>query len=176
LENDSYQTPPEAIGSLLAHVKPQGRFLEPCAGSGNILAAVRAIEPALAISWCELYPSDGGPGVDFLAHRVGGPGSRYDWIVTNPPYSQACGFIEQSLRLASNVAMLLRLNFLESEERREWWQRRLPSALYVLARRPGFRDRGGKRVVGKNGKPGTDACAYGWFVWSQKYSGIHVIG
>src|SRR6266478_3931089 len=109
LEHDDYQTPPEAIAALLRHVKPVGRFMEPCSGSGNIVEAVRLLGTC-TISWCELYPSGGGPGTDFLTYRTGGYGSKYDWIITNPPFSQACEFIEQSLRLAENVVMLLRLN------------------------------------------------------------------
>ena len=171
--NDDYQSPPSAIAALLAHVKPSGTFHEPCAGSGNIIAEVRKVKEVTQVSWCELYP-ESGEGTDFLAYRIGP--RKYDWIITNPPFSLACEFIDQSLRLAHNIALLLRLNFLESEDRREWWQTRRPTAIYVLSRRPSFLDRQGKRVLGKNGKPGTDSCAYGWFVWSRLYSGIHVIG
>ena len=167
LPNDDYQTPPPPIRALLAHVKPFGRFLEPCRGSGNILEAVRPyVTLASAFELSE--------GSDFLGPMV--LERRYDWIITNPPFSLACEFIERSLILAEHVAMLLRLNFLESEERRAWWQPRLPTALYALSQRPGFLDRHGRRVLNKHGKPGVDSCGYAWFVWSALYQGIHVIG
>lgn len=184
--NDDYQTPPWAIEALLAHVEPYGNFLEPCRGSGNILRAVqsRIMDWAAApvprdaiipperlpkIHWCEI-----ADGRDFLTYNSAGV--WYDWIITNPPYSLAREFIERSISMSSNTAMLLRLNFLESEERRGWWQSRLPTALYVLSRRPNFEDRDGNLIRGKDGRSGTDSCAYGWFVWSQFSNGIHVIG
>ena len=166
--NDDYQTPRWCVDLLLRHVRVSGRFLEPCQGSGNIVTSV--IPFVDTVESCEITDD-----ADFLTFR---PRHQYDWIVTNPPYSLACEFIERSLSMAANLAMLLRLNFLESERRRSWWQDRIPHALYVLARRPTFEDRQGRPVRGKNGKPGTDSCAYGWFVWSSRreYSGIHVIG
>lgn len=78
--------------------------------------------------------------------------------------------------MGENIAFLLRLNFLGSKDRRDWWQTRMPTALYVLTPRPKFLMRDGSEVLGKNGKPGTDSCEYAWFVWSHSYAGIHVIG
>jgi len=168
--NDDYQTPPRAIDALLHHVRPFGRVLEPCRGSGNIYRALENCRPRVTLlDWCEL-----AEGRDFFDLEA--PPRFYDWIVTNPPFSLAQEFIDRSLLLATNVVMLLRLNFLESEVRREWWQTRLPTAIYVLSQRPGFLDAAGNRIGGANGKGGTDSCAYGWFVWSTLYSGIHVIG
>jgi hypothetical protein len=71
--------------------------------------------------------------------------------------------------------MLLRLNFLGSGGRRDWWQPRIPTAIFVLAPRPSFLDRDGRPVLGKDGRPGVDACEYAWFVWSRLYSGVRVI-
>lgn len=164
---DDYQTDPRSVEALLQHVKPFGSFLEPCVGSGNISDAVKPY--VRKMDWCEITT-----GRDFLTWDFGG--RRFDWIITNPPFSLAREFIDRSLARADHVAMLLRVNFLESQDRLKWWQSRLPTALYVLANRPGFLTREGTRVLNKQGKPGTDSCAYAWFVWSSRYSGIHVIG
>lgn len=176
--NDDYQTPPWAVRALLQRVTPSGAVLEPCRGSGNIsrtlMADPRCRERIGQIDWCEIdYAMD--ERRDFLQE---GPWARrsWDWIVTNPPYTLLQPFIDRSLWLAKHTAMLLRLNCLESEERREWWQTRTPSAIFVLSQRPHFLDREGNRVLGKDGRPGSDSCAYGWFVWSRLYQGIHVIG
>jgi len=163
--NDGYQTRPQDIAALLRHVRPCGAFLEPCSGSGNI---VRAVKPLVAyIETCEITE-----GSDFLIFQ---PLIHYRWIITNPPFSLACEFIDRSLGIADNMAMLLRLNFLGAGKRLDWWQDKRPTALYVLAHRPDFLDRDGNRVLGKDGKPGKDSCEYAWFVWSRLYSGIHVI-
>jgi hypothetical protein len=159
-------TRPQDIEALLRHVKPFGSFLEPCVGTGNIMKAVLPfVGPT---SWAEITQ-----GRDFLADDAFV--LSWDWIITNPPFSLAREFIEKSLRISCHVAMLLPMGFYASAERFEWWQDKLPTAQYVLHQRPWFLDWDGKRVLGKNGKPGTDSATYAWLVWSRLYSGIHVI-
>jgi hypothetical protein len=51
--------------------------------------------------------------------------------------------------------MLLRINYLGSISRHEWWKENSPTALHVLSKRPSF--------TGK----GTDATDYAWFVWDK---------
>lgn len=56
----------------------------------------------------------GDTGVDFLKES-----SPHDgWIVTNPPYKYALEFCEHALSLCDNVAMFLKLTFLEGQKRR----------------------------------------------------------
>ncbi|WP_436663579.1 hypothetical protein ACOALA_13645 [Alicyclobacillus acidoterrestris] len=78
---------------------------------------------------------------------------RYDFIITNPPFSLAQEFVEKSLTLANCVIMLLRLNFLASGKRKEFWEKHPPTAIHVLTKRPSFTG------------TGTDATDYAWFVW-----------
>jgi len=83
---------------------------------------------------------------------------KYKTIITNPPYSIAQEFIEKCFKIAdqnTEIIMLLRLAFLESKKRYEFWQKHPVSELYVLSKRPSFT--GG----------GTDATAYAWFVWKN---------
>ena len=51
--------------------------------------------------------------------------------------------------------MLLRLPFLESNKRYEFWQNHPVNKLYILSKRPSFRGKG------------TDATAYAFFVWDN---------
>lgn len=168
-ERDDYQTPIWCVEALLKHgVVPRGRFLEPCKGVGNILETVRPY--VSSVDWCEI-----AEGRDFLE-----PGRyrdlEFDWSMSNPPFSLARRFIDEARRVARNVAFLLRVNFLGSKVRQEWWNAgRLPTALDVLATRPMFKLSDGSHVLTKSGKPGTDATEYAWFVWSEGHRGIHVI-
>ena len=79
----------------------------------------------------------------------------YDVVITNPPYSIAEEIITHYLEVVKprETIMLLRLAFLESKKRYEFWQKHPVNKLYILSQRPSF--------TGK----GTDATAYGWFVW-----------
>ena len=51
--------------------------------------------------------------------------------------------------------MLLRLNYLGSITRHEWWKSSPPIAIHVLSKRPSFTG------------TGTDATDYGWFAWDK---------
>ena len=51
--------------------------------------------------------------------------------------------------------MLLRINYLGSISRHEWWKENTPIAIHVLSKRPSF--------TGK----GTDATDYAWYVWDK---------
>jgi len=89
-----------------------------------------------------------------------------DLIITNPPFSLEQEFITKSCKQAETVIMLLRLNYLGSITRHEWWKEYSPTSLYVLSKRPSF--------TGK----GTDATDYAWFVWDKTTripKGLHFV-
>lgn len=171
---DNYPTPAWCVRRLLEVCPlPPGRWLEPAAGEGAIIKAVN--EKCLGITWTALDIRNCGTAtldavngsssaafhhvedvVDFLCWEPDWESSparkRFDVCITNPPYSQAGDFIRRSLELADVVVMLLRLNFLGSESRADFW-RAHPPDVFVLPNRPAF----------INGK--TDSCEYAWFVW-----------
>lgn len=156
--NDLYETPSYTVDSLMqvldfTNVKS---FLEPCKASGNIYNQV----PCNHKIYTEL-----SEGLDYLKTQFSG---KFDLIITNPPFSIAQEFLEKSLNEGRSVWYLLRINFLESATRSEWWQDRAPTHLLALSARPSF--------TGK----GTDATAYAWFGWDytnvcKLKPGIHVL-
>ena len=158
--NDTYDTPDYTIDSLLdVLVIPKVyTFLEPCIGGANIYAKINL--PANQMNWCEI-----AQGRDYL--KANFPQS-YDLIITNPPFSKAKEFLEKSLTEANSVWYLLRVNFLASKNRVDWWQDKLPTHLLILSARPSF--------TGK----GTDATEYAWFGWDYNNTcklrqGVHVL-
>lgn len=94
-------------------------------------------------------------GYDFLNDPF-----SYPCIVTNPPYSLAYEFTRRAVAHSEETFLLLRLNFLASKKRKDWFQRNEPSALFVLSVRPSF-------VYGR-----TDATDYAWFYWGPRHKGI----
>lgn len=169
---DFYATPPWVTHRLLDGVLlPGGRWLEPCAGDGELIRAIN--EKRLDIAWSanelreemrpcfsELLKEDVRIG-DYLEvpENEWGP-EPFDVIVTNPPFSLALPIIKKSLRMAKKTVMLLRLNFWGSEERQSFMAA-FPPDTYVLPNRPVF-------TVNKEGKPGTDSPEYAWFVWESQ--------
>ena len=125
---------------------------EPCRGDGRIVSFLE--NKGLHTTSTEIRE-----GQDFFDWD-----EETDLIFTNPPFSIAQEFIEHSLPRAKCVVMLLRINFLGSKKRYDFWKKHPLDALYVLSKRPSF--------TGK----GTDATEYAWFVWQDKEyvkPGIH---
>jgi len=170
-EADFYATPLDAVYTLLENyngISPNDHILEPSAGNGNIIKALRKRGYKNFITAVELREEEkenlnesGTSQVvisDFLQYGECINMENYDVIIGNPPYSMAQEFIDKSLSLLNpggRLIFLLRTNFLESKKRFEWWQDRTPTRLYVLSKRPSF--------TGK----GTDATSYAWFIWEK---------
>jgi hypothetical protein len=180
---DYFPTPAWCVDWLLRAVDlPGGWWLEPSAGEGAIIRAVNARRTDVCWSAIEIreeamgalaraVASGGRSGAvdrdDFLtaAPRYAHV-DHHDVVCGNPPFNAAAEFIARALRVAPVVAFLLRLNFLGSQKRLDFW-RRHPADVYVLSERPSF-----------DGE-GTDATEYAWFVWGQCGSGpgrIQVLG
>jgi len=93
--DDEIHTPDWLARAIVKHFMPSGRILEPCCGSG---AFVRAIPGCDSL--------DSSKGEDFLKVQ----GRRWDWIVTNPPYSEFRGFLQKAMALSDNIVFLALVN------------------------------------------------------------------
>lgn len=157
--NDFYPTPDWLTAAICPYLGNPQTIFEPACGEGAITRVLRAYFPASVIQGSDILF---GPEQDFLQMR---PQPVYDLIITNPPFSLAKEFIDCALGWRrteeSLVVMLLRLNFLGSQDRAPWWRARPLPSVYVTPRRPPF----GKN---KNGKPGTDSTEYAWFIWGLR--------
>ena len=80
-------------------------------------------------------------------------------VITNPPFRLAMDVINQSLTSFphASLVLLLRLNFLGSEDRQPFHRDFAPD-VYVLPNRPSFRP-------SARGKHSTDSPEYAWFCW-----------
>ncbi len=167
--NDAYYTPATAIAPIYAVISSYARsalrIWDPAAGNNDIVRyfAERGIDSV---------DSDIVSGHDFLDASTHKEILEYylpiDAIITNPPYNLAEEFVTTALDLMYSknnsirlVAMLLRLNFLGSQKRHDWWQTRLPNTIIALSCRPSFTN---------DGK--TDATDYAWFVWLNDFIGF----
>jgi hypothetical protein len=140
---DFYPTPMWCYENLEIDWSKFSTAHEPCRGDGRIYNWLS--DKGLSVSYTEITE-----GLDFFEWK-----DNVDLIITNPPFSIAQEFISHSLAHANTVIMLLRLNFLASIKRYDWWSVNPPTALHVLSKRPSFTG------------SGTDATDYGWFVWDK---------
>lgn len=177
--DDHYRTPDDVVDALLGVVHlSDGPICDPGCGEGAILDRILGmttgehggpdlfgieVDPARASVAGESHTVIQGDFLTMEAKTL--PDANA--VVMNPPFSLAREFVDASIRLVTSrdltgrrvwepgghVAGLLRLAFLESQKRREWWWRN-PADVYVLPKRPSF-----------TGDGKTDSCAYAWFVW-----------
>lgn len=148
--DDFYATPLDSVQSFLdnfPYIHPDDTILEPSAGNGNIIRALRNYGVHNHITAIELRQeercnlqkiSDKVLICNFLLEDIT---EKYDIIIGNPPYNLAQEFIDKSLSLLNpggKLIFLLRTNFLESKKRFEWWQDKIPDLLFVLHKRPSF--------------------------------------
>ena len=101
--NDRVYTPPELAKQIIDHFKPSGRILDPCRGKG----AFSDLMPGC--DWAEI--DEGRNFFDTL--------EKYDWIVTNPPWSQFRPFLKHSMEIADNIIFLCLTNawFMRARQR-----------------------------------------------------------
>lgn len=168
-ELDAYNTPDEVAERLVRALwfERGAVVLEPHAGGG---AFVRALRQRDVIVYANDIAETGGASWidparcslgDFLDLQIGQFEliRALDWIVGNPPFTDAEAHIRHALTLAPNVAFLLRLAMLESARRRALWAETPLADVFVLPERPSFT--GGT----------TDSAAYAWFVWRRGHVG-----
>lgn len=198
--DDFYETPRWAIDAILRELGPApSRVLEPTAGAGAIVRALRSHWPTAMISAVELdidrakkllgAGADRYFAADFLEWSID---EHHDLAITNPPFSLALPVIEKSLTLAREVVMLLRLNFLGSAERVPFWKAH-PADIFVLPRRPSYaaslkctskacdwavtqpleavRPKRCLLCGAKRTVSTSDSCEYAWFAWGPGRGG-----
>jgi len=197
--DDFYATPPWAVETLIDHLPPRcvwggGGILVPGCGKGAILDA---LQRSARFGGCSLRGIELNPyraRVARVGHQVRCADFlksvwtlNADMIVMNPPYKIALQFVQRSIeaveKTSGSVHALLRLGFLASAKRRDFWQHN-PADVMVLSRRPSYchvftcKPCDVKRVrpssVASSRCPWcrkkmklttTDAADYGWFSW-----------
>jgi hypothetical protein len=117
----------KAINGVKDSIPSLSDILEPAAGNGHISSVLQT--NGFEVESYDLYDYSGveepktkvKTGVDFLKTDF----RKYDWVVTNPPYSKdlLMPFVKKSLNIAKKgVAMFLKGTFLESNTRADFFK------------------------------------------------------
>ena len=169
VENDYYATQPSSVEDLLLKENVHGRVLEPCVGGGHIADVLKTVADRVDCTDLVDRGYDGTVVLDFLEQNVS---PIYDWVVTNPPYKLAQDFIEQSLRATKDgghVAMFLKIQFLEGNKRKLFFEETPPKTVYVFSKRQNPLRNG--EALDEKGKPWSSTMCFAWFLWEKGYSG-----
>jgi hypothetical protein len=163
---DPYFTCPEAVYALL-HVEDDHlphRIWEPAAGDGAISRILRAHGHDVLSTDIADYGWEGcRSGVNYLNAA---PVDGIEGIVTNPPFRRAVEFAKKALREVGYLALLLRTNFLESQERYPFFLEHPPARVWISSRRLPMMHRHG--WAGK--KAASNTC-HSWFIWQSGRGG-----
>jgi hypothetical protein len=150
------------------------RIWEPACGRGAISRVLEDEGFDVRSSDLHEYGYPGAvSGLDFLTVDETHPIAKAtDGIVTNPPYylaGRSAPFVARAVEIASYVAMLLRLPFLEGAQRlnltssaaRVW----IASSRLPMMHRDGW-----------DGPKASNAMAFAWFVWNADHHGPTELG
>ena len=166
VKHDYYATDPQAVEELLKVESFDKNILEPCCGEGHISKVLE--KHGYTVESSDLIDRDfGRGGVDYLTIS-----NWHGDIITNPPYKYAKEFVEHSLKIikpGKRVAMLLKIQFLESVKRRELFEENPPKYVYVFSKRT---------VCARNGdfeKTPSSAVCYCWYIWEKGFKSEPVI-
>jgi hypothetical protein len=164
--NDFYTEPKWAVEALFNAVRFVGPIHDGACGGGNIPTVARDM-------------GIGGTGADVVDRGFGEVGVDFlkddrSWsnIVTNPPFQLCEQFIRHALQVAEHkVAVLVRLAFLEGQDRRErLFVPHPPARVLVFSRRVSMPP-GGMSIKAEGGK-----TAYAWIIWSADWDGPTQLG
>lgn len=179
VENDYYATNPKAVEMLLKEYEFNGnKMLEPCVGAGHIADAVKSFRgyEDVEITGVDLINRDYPNTIvtDFLEWDNG---EKYDFIISNPPYSLAQEFIEHGLDLLvpnGQMAMFLKIQFLEGQKRKFFFEDNPPKYVYVFRNRMATWNNG-QEVDPKTGKKWATTMCHAWFIWEKGFNGEPIV-
>lgn len=156
IENDFYPTEESLTRELLdRHKNIWGNILEPCCGQGHITKVLNKLFEG-CVTEADLTRGKDATDPNFWTQQ-----ERPDWVITNPPFSQAEKIIPLAYDHARvGIVMLLRLTYLEpTKGRAQWLQEHPISRLIVFNPRPRFR----------SDTKGQDSVTVAWFVWDKDW-------
>ncbi len=176
--HDLYETPSEAMRTLLALESFSLNVVEPSVGKGAILRPLETAGYEVTISdlvdrgVTTQHGECQGVG-DFLLSVAQDGGCD---IVTNPPYGVANAYVSHALRAHKprKMAMLLNLNFLcgfDDPDRCFVMDECPPSRVYVFTRRLPMMHRDGWE-----GDKASSQMNTAWFIWERNDDGSYGIG
>ena len=148
-----YATPSEATEALLSVETFKGNIFEPCCGQGHISKLL--MSKGYKVESSDLVDRGFGvPKRDFLFEF-----DKRDNVITNPPYGKmALRIAEHAQYIAKfKTALLLKLTFLESKQRKSFFSKYPPVRIWVFSERLSLLKDGKKYNGGM--------MCYAWFVW-----------
>lgn len=181
IEGDRYYTPDWLVQQCIQHVlpviclRPPATILEPNAGTGQFVKALRKRYEKSVIVAVDLMPPNEDPWPeadesifgDYLQIPLA-PNS-FDLAVGNPPFEPAMRMIEHCLSQSKRLVYLVRQGFLSTPKRGSFFRKHRPSHVFIVANRPAF-DVPPEVLLDPEydwTEGGTDSADYCFVCWDQ---------
>ena len=101
---DKVMTPDYLAQEIVNHFRPQGSALDPCAGKGVFVEAMKKYSSEAEVS-LQVFSMEIDEGRDFLHNYR--PVYSLNFIISNPPYSILRPFLQNSYKVADNIVYLV---------------------------------------------------------------------
>lgn len=179
VENDFYATNPIAVKMLLdklsiPNIDIKRGILEPSVGQGHIIEGINSWIHDHSLNGVDIkryttcldIKDRGYPNTivqDFLTYN---PNKKFNWIITNPPFSIATDFVKKGMELLDDngrMDLFLKIQFLEGELRIDLFDKYPPKYIYVFRNRMATWNNG--KPTDSNGKKWATTMCHAWFVW-----------
>lgn len=158
---DNFPTPPWATRALIENVLNKNAVrgltcLEPACGQGHMANTLN--EYFKEVCAIDVFDYGYGETLNFLSYA---PKTKYDWVITNPPFRLAEAFVLKALSMSEiGVAMLVRTVFIESVGRYErLFNIHRPSIVAQFSERVPM-------VRGRLDRKASTATGYAWILWN----------
>lgn len=162
---DAYFTCPEAVYPLMELEDLPPFIEEPACGDGAI---AKVLSKAGHSVDCHDIQNYGYPGTqirDYLKHPIPNQTHRpigYG-VVTNPPFRHSRAFAERALAEYNYVALFCPFNWLETVDRKSFFEESGLSRIWLSSRRLPMMHR-----FGYVGPKSTSNRPYAWFIWDHR--------
>ena len=173
-ENDYYATHPSAIPPLLKLMgwEKGGLLIRENSCGAGLLSMMLEVYGHKVISTDLINRGYGIAPVNFLEPNFY-DNLPYDATVMNPPYKHSVAFIKKSLEQSPIVCAFLRLTFLESQRRVDFFKKYPPKIVAVFSER--MKSSKNAKWVNKKGKEEKGTATYAWFIFERGFQGEPVI-
>lgn len=154
---DFYPTPYEVTVALLNKLQLNSttRIWEPACGEGHMVKEIKAA--GYSVESTDLFDRGYGEhGIDFTKQT---DNRECQWMITNPPFSEAEAFIETAASMSlDGFALLVKSQYWHAKKRIPLFKKYRPSMVLPLTWRPDF-------MFGERG--GAPTMEVLWTVWMK---------